>query len=155
MQLFLFVVNGTPGYRTSLSDAQACLEEHLRDLSDVSDVWWDDHDPLYARKYMYGSSHEETAVEDAEVNFETTEQLIWPVEVPELPEQPAKEDRYSLFPGGAEMTMSVVTGTGKIQMIRRVPETDWSEDRLKPHLITTFAVRAGRALADEIKKEPT
>lgn len=154
MKIFLFTIDGKPGFRHTLHEAQAVLEEHLRDVRDISDVWWDDEHPYEARKYMYGSSHSDTAVEDAEVDFETTDQLIWPVTLADG-EHERRQNRILPW-GGAELCLTVRTDRHKEQLVRVIPEKDWSEDRLRPHIVLNFAVNAGQALADHLtSKERT
>jgi len=154
MEIFLFVIDGRPGMRLSLHEAQACLEENLRDQRDVSDIWWDDESPYEARRYLYGSSHTDTALDDeAEVDFETTDQIIWPV-ILEV-DNPGKPLGPLEF-GGVEMIMEVRTRTEKHQIIEAVTESVWSESRIRPHVVSHFAAWAGMALADHwIKKERT
>jgi hypothetical protein len=149
MQIFLFIIDGKPGLRLDLHEAQAALEDRLRNDRDVSDVWWDDDSPYEARKYLYGSSHTDTAaLEYHEVDFETTGQLIWPVT---LADGEHKRDRAGRPPfGEAELTLTIVSGQYKEQVVRIIPEADWSEDRLRPHIVTSFAVNAGQALADRV-----
>lgn len=148
MQIFLFIVNGKPGYRLTLEAAQACLEDHLRSRRDITDVWWDDESPYEARTYLYGASHSDFEAEgyDAEISWETTDQLIWPVMLsPEV--KSAAEKLDSLFPSGAEMIMSIKTDKGKCQFVRHIPLGPWAEKWMRPRLITDFATEAGQSLA--------
>jgi len=133
MKIYLFTVNGKPGFRTDWRSAQAVLEEHLRDRRDVSDVWWGDEgeERWYARTYLYGSSHSDISANPADdpyrgLNFETTDQLIWEAEVPseDSPEPPLTRD--PMFPGvGAVFELTVRSGEGKISATHVVPTPEW------------------------------
>jgi hypothetical protein len=158
MQIFLFVIDGKPGYRTTLAEAQACLEDHLRDRRDVSDVWWDDERPHEARLYYYGASHSDyeadlAAGNDPDASWETTDQLIWPVHLSEGMRPMPPEPRLSC--GGAELTLMVKTIRHKEQVVRIIPEKDWSDVRLRPHVVRSFAVDAGQVLADHLTSKET
>lgn len=150
MKIFLFVIDGRPTFRTTLIGAQAALEDRLWGREGVSDVWWDDARPYEARVYLYGSSHSDYGADPEDpykdVSFETTEQLIWPVEVG-ADHSPA-ERLDPLVPGGVELSMEVRTDEGSWKIIRRETSDFWSEKHLRPHLITHFAVHAGHELAD-------
>lgn len=152
MQIFLFVIDGIPRCRASLAQAQAALEDYLRELPGTSDVWWDDERPYEARRYLYSSSHTDTAVEDAEVDFEVTEKLIWPVELPG--DDHTRGPDVQLFSLGAKLSLEVKTDQGKYQLMRAVSQREWSEKRLRPHLVLNFATNAGQALADRLTQNP-
>lgn len=132
MKIYLFIINGRPGFRTDWRDAQACLEEHLRDQRDVSDVWWEDEgeDRWYARKYLYGSSHSDISGNPEDdpylgVNFETTDRLIWEAEVPD----PAAEKPLSLDPllpsVGAIFELTIRSKDGKESATHVVSTPEW------------------------------
>lgn len=145
MQIFLFVIDGKPGYRPSLHEAQACLEDHLIDAQNLSEVQWGDvgDDRYGAYLWAYGGNFDEAAPH--------TGQIIWPITV-ELP----VEKLDPLMPGGAELVMTVLTDNGKNQIIERVSREVWDEARIRPHIVMHFASRAGRTLGDHwIKKEST
>lgn len=154
MELFLFIIGNRPGYRRTLHEAQAVLEDHLRDQQGISDVWWDDEEPYWARTYLYGSSHSDTAVDDAPVDFETTDQLIWPITIPAL--EPKVKTLDPLFPMGAEMVLTVTTMTEKHQVVECVTESEWCKEEFRPYIITHFAAQAGQTLASNwTSKEST
>lgn len=155
MQIYLFTIHGKPEFRHTLAEAQAALEDHLRDRRDVTDVWWDDESPYVARTYMYGSLHEDTAVEGYDgADFETTDRLIWPVTLPDGERNTDQSSR--LLTRGAELSLTIVTDHHKEQVSRMIPEEEWSEERLRPHIVLNFAVNAGQSLADHLNpKERT
>jgi hypothetical protein len=148
MQIFLYIVDGKPNFRRSLAEAQAVLEDHLRDLRDVTDVWWDDDSPYEARKYMYGASHSDFEADgyDAEIDWETTEQIIWPVELGDG--EPSVDPVPFVLGGGVIMDLTWRTERGRYSFTRTVPLAEMTEERLRPHIITSFAMSASQALAD-------
>lgn len=154
MKIYLFVLDGKPGYRCSVEEAQAVLEDHLRDRRDVSDVWWDDENPYEARVYMYGSSHSDYGLDPEDpykdLNFETTDQIIWPVTIPEDECKPVQRNPF----GGAELTLTVRVDGRCDQIIRSIPETDWNESRIpRSFLLLNFAAEAGQAMVDHWKSK--
>lgn len=95
MQIFLFVIDGVPGFRYDLAGAQVALGDRLRDNPNVSDVWWDDKHPYEARTYLYGASHTDYVASgdpmEDDISWETTDQLIWPVTVNGIESVPRKQ----------------------------------------------------------------
>lgn len=150
MRLYLFVIDGKPMVRIDLHLAQAALEDHLRERRDVSDVWWDDKYPYEARTYLYeGSSHLKYISipegEDEETCFETTDQLIWPVDLAGIPSAPID----ILDPAGARLSLSVTTRQGKSEFDRVIPEQEWADNRMGTALlISKFALDAAYGLGD-------
>jgi hypothetical protein len=153
MKIYLFINDGRPDYRCSVAEVQAVLEDQFRERRDVTDVWWDDEDPLRARLYMYGSSHSDYGLDPDDpyknLDFETTDQLIWPMS---LSEEECKPIRRCPL-GGAELTMTIRTDRMKSQLVRSIPEDVWNEERLREHVIMSFAVNAGQSLADHWKSK--
>jgi len=151
MKIFLFVIEGTPGYRLSLAEAQACLEDHLRDRRDVSDVWWDDENPYEARVYLYGASHSDYEADvaagvDPNADWETTGQLIWPVTLPDSGHTRKQEEVLPF--GGAELSLTIRTDHHKEDFLRVIPDLTWSDNTLRPLITMNFAVNAAQALID-------
>jgi hypothetical protein len=150
MQIYLFVIDGRPSFRTELHHAQAVLEDHLLTKRDVSDVWWDDNCPYEARMYLYGSSHSDYGRDPEDpykdLDFETTDQIIWPVTIPGSKIEAEQLDPD--FLGGAELQFEVKTRVGRDTLVRTVPPDEWSNKNLRPHIISLFAMNAGQALAD-------
>lgn len=158
MKIYLFTIDGKPKHRCSLAEAQAVLEDYIRGRRDVTDVYWDDEYPYEARVYLYGSSHSDFGRDPEDpykdMNFETTDQLIWPVDLG-VNEEPSRPGHRCPF-GGAELTMTIRTQGQKGQFIRSIPEDVWDEEHLRGHVIMSFATNAGQALADHWKlKERT
>jgi hypothetical protein len=156
--LYLFVLDGRPAHRTELHMAQAVLEDHLRTRRDVSDVWWPEDNPYVPRVYLYGGSHSDYEANEAagvdamesDISWEEQDQLIWPVEI-EPHAVPAVSSPLDLL--GTKMTLSVVTSTEKAQMTRVIPESEWSEKRIQPFLITMFATEAARGVAEALRSK--
>lgn len=157
MLLYLFILDGKPAYRTDLHRAQAALEDRLLERRDVSEVWWDDANPLRTRLYLYGGSHsdyeaDEAAGTDSSVSWETTDQLIWPMEVAEASTIPIN----ILDPAGARMSLSVVTREGKKEYDRVIPREQWSKGIVEHNvLLMSFALDAAYGLSGSLypKKE--
>jgi hypothetical protein len=148
MRLYLFVIDGKPGFRTELHQAQACLEDHLRDRRDVSDVWWDDERPETARLYLYDGTHVTymgtPEGEDSEISYEEIGPLIFPVEVAFLGTNPVLDP---LGPLGARLTLSVQTETGTETVTRAVPEGEWPvKGHARGTLLGSFAVETAFAM---------
>lgn len=145
MKIYLFAINGRPGFRTDWRDAQAALEEHMRDHPDVSDIYWGDEgeERWRAVRYFYGSSHSDISANPEDdpyrgVDFETTDQLIWEVEVPVEPEQPNHALRH--FGVGAEIELSIRTPEGTTTVNRRVPKPVWDASPLdRGQILMSFA----------------
>lgn len=150
MRLYLFVINGKPLVRTKLHRAQAALEDHLRGRRDVSDVWWDDENPYQARIYLYGCSHSDFGrdPEDpyADMNFETTDQLIFPTDLNWTPSAPTEQG-----PPGTLMSLSITSRDGKWEFDRVVPDDVWSGGVIgKNLLLSQFAMDATYGLGDRL-----
>lgn len=150
MELFLFIIKDRPGYRRTLHEAQACLEDHLYDKGYDDVRWGDEGDEQYGAWLWAPQGLSSDPYEPAT----WSEQIIWAVNVPDPePKTPAVDP---LFPVGAEMVMTVKTLTGSHQIVECVTEDVWNEERIRPHIVTQFAVRAGQTLADNwTTKEPT
>lgn len=149
MQIFLFVIDGKPGFRTELVPAQACLEGHLQERRDVSEVWWDDEYPYQARLYLYdGASHRAfMAIPEGEnetICYETTDQLIFPVEIGDVTTGRGHLD--ILDPGAAHLSLSVVTETGTEEVTRVVPQWPTVVAR-RTALLASFAWDTASAMA--------
>lgn len=146
MELFLFIIKDRPGYRRTLHEAQACLEDHLLEDRALNQVQWGDEGDEQYGAYLW----------DSHVGWDTpaphSGQLIWPITVPE----PKTRGLDPLFPMGAEMVLTVTTMTEKHQVIECVTESVWRAEEFRPHIITHFAAQAGQTLASNwTSKEPT
>ena len=151
MKIYLFTINGRPGFRTDWRDAQACLEDHLRDRRDVTDVYWGDEgdERWYARVYLYGSSHSDISANPEDdpylgVNFETTDQLVWEMEVPspDEPEVPVMMD--PMMPGiGARLERKVITKNRKESVTEVVPQAEWevNPEWQRGHILWAFVTK--------------
>lgn len=150
MTLYAFIIDGVPGFRTTLDEAQAAVEDHYVDRGYSSLEWGEHGDERYGA-YLWDCGIDMDEVMPHEP------QLIWPVDGVG-PEQDVSEDHSGLGPSElceAELTLTVRTHTGKTEFLRCYGATDWNEDRLRPHLITTFAARAGLYLSKHLSKEGT
>lgn len=151
MRLYLYVTNGIPHAKTELATAQAAVEDHLRDRRDVSDVWWDEETPYIPRLYFYGASHSDyLADEDAEISWEQTDPYIFPVNVGAPAPLPPVFDN----PDGVALTFRAVTTSGKAEMNRVIPLTDWEGfGGGSSLLLHMFAVEAAHHVNAALKKE--
>jgi len=155
MRLYLYVIDGKPAVRTELHQAQASLEDHLRDRRDVSDVWWDDHSPLWARTYLYGASHQEamaaeTASVEADISWENTDQVIFPVDLDDVMVPVAP----TLDLPGVTMSLTVVTSEKKADLTRVVPKDLWDASQLDhSKMIIMFAAEAAHGVAGALRSE--
>lgn len=148
MTLYAFVINGTPGYRATLEEAQAAIEDHFIDRGYSHLEWGKDGDERYGA-YLWDDS----AGWDQPAPHEP--RLIWPWANVGL-SLDVSQDHSGLGPlelCSAEIAMTVRTRQGKTEFLRCYPEAEWDDDRLRPHLITTFAVRAGNELAKHLSEE--
>jgi hypothetical protein len=148
MTLYAFVIGGVPGFRTTLDAAQGAVEDHYVDRG-YSHLEWGEQGGEQYGAYIWEFGGEEPAPYES--------QLIWPWDGAG-PADDASEDHSGLGPlelCEAELTMTVRTRTSKTQFVRCYGAQDWNEDRLRPHLITTFATRAGLDLAKHLSKEGT
>ncbi len=146
MQIYVFTIDGKPRIRTDWRQAQSALEDHLRDRRDVSDVHWaDEGDERWrATVYLYGCSHSDISAnpEDdpyREMNFETTDQLIWEFDLGEVKETPVSQD--ALVQGmGALLELRITTETGVESVTRAVPKPEWEGPHwMRGHALWRFA----------------
>lgn len=148
MTLYAFVINGEPKVRDTLEAAQAAVEDHYIDRGYSHLEWGEEGDDRFgAYLWGFGLGWNEPAPRE--------DRLIW--ELKNVgPSTEVSQEHSGLGPMelcAAELTMTVRTRTGKTEFLRCYSAEDWEEDRLRPHLITTFAVRAGNELAQHLSKE--
>lgn len=143
MELFLFIVDGKPGFRLDLSDAQACLEDHLLDDRSISQVQWGDEGDERYGAYLWKTSlgFDERAPHSG--------QVIWPVTVPEqaVVADPAVRDTSPFLSGSAELTLTVRTDRGKTQVSQTLSAEMWSETGLRAYVMAGFATNAAAAIS--------
>lgn len=133
MQIFLFIIDGVPGYRFTLAEAQAVLEDHLIEKHNLSEVQWgDDGDARYGA-YLWGFSGE---------NADHSGQIIWPQALTR------KERNPALDPGDVEMSLTIRTAEEKSDLTRYIPGFTWEDPLLRAAAIRDFGRSAGLALAD-------
>lgn len=134
MLIYLFTIDGKPGFRTELHMAQAALEDKLRDRRDVSDVWWNDKNPYIPRVYLYGGSHSDYEANEAagvdamegNISWEEEDQLIFPVEVGEVAPPAASLDQ--LGPVIVQLSTTVSSREGTRTITRGFSESNWPTD---------------------------
>lgn len=151
MTLYAFILDGVPGYRTTLEQAQAAVEEHYIDKGYSHLEWGKDGGERYGAHLW-----DDNAGWDQPAPHEP--RLIWPWDNvgPSTDVSTSTEGHAGLGPlelCEAELIMTVRTRKGKTEFLRCYGETDWNEDRIRPHLVTTFAVHAGNELAKHLSKE--
>lgn len=151
MELFLFILDGKPGYRRTLSEAQSCLEDHFHDDRSISAVQWgDDGDERYgAYLWNTGTGWDEAAPHSG--------QIIWPVTVAEQEVVTERTRDVALFgEGTAELTLTIRTDRHKAQMSEIISGSAWHEVGLRAFMITKFATNAAQALSSHwTNKEST
>jgi hypothetical protein len=128
MLMYLYLIDGKPQATTELNRAQGELEDKLLERRDVTEVWWDDESPLWARVYLYGGTHQqvmdaEAADEDSEVSWETTDQLIFPMDVGEPQTGLTRLDQ--LGPVVVQFSMTISSKDGTRTITRGFPEHHW------------------------------
>lgn len=131
MLIYVFTLDGEPGFRTGLHQAQAVMEEKIRDRRDVSDVWWSDDNPYIPRVYLYGGSHADYEAAqagdyDAEISWEEDRQLIWPMEVPDPVSPVTPLDQ--LGPVVVQLSMTVSYKEGTRTITRGFSDQHWPGD---------------------------
>lgn len=141
MELFLFIIKDKPGYRRSLHEAQAVLEDHFYDRGYNGVQWGDDGDERYGAWLADATG---LYPDPNEPESRWSGQLIWPVTVPD---QPVEQSHDLLNGDGAEFTLQVVSPSGKESITRRVTHEDWNHNRMgRGLMVTSFAVEAANSL---------
>ncbi len=149
MTLYAFILNGVPAFRETLEEAQSAIEDSYLDRGYDHLQWGTEGDKRFGA-YLWGFGFGEPG---NPAPYEP--KLIWEWKgVGRSADVSESADRLNpMEVGGAELTLTIRTRAKKVQFLRCYSEAEWDEDRLRPHLVTTFATRAGIDLADYVSKE--
>ena len=147
MEIFMFVMNDEPHFRKTLAEAQAALEDYHIDEKGYAGVQWgDEGNDQYGAWLTF-----EYAMNPEDPDVKWSGQIIWPTEVDTALDRDVRLSPFDFC--AAQMSLSVTTAEGKKQIMNAVSEADWNDLRLRPHLITGFAMKAGQSLADHWTRE--